>query len=657
MANLTQVLKTSGNSLTDKLRGVPTPQFSYTFPEPKTTTQSTDFGIPLSDFHSQLNEIQDQPLPTIRKAIDQHPDIPAEHKQTAWEKALSFLGGVQDTVEKMPGVKQVGGVLRGLAESSSKAQTEWADQQRGISAKIQETITGKKLTPEQVSKIPAVDFSVGSLEKNIPKAFEGFKDLSTSILKQLEGKTSVSKQFIEDLTNQGGIRQPERDLIRKTLGDYKGDVPVKDFANKVKTELLPLEAHTSGSSIKPNRTSADYRLTPRYENISLPPELRGKVADYRERIYNSPIETSAGKVHFGSASNDVTGKGYFAHSRIEDLPGKDTTRRVIEIQSDLFQKGRLESQYPKGEDVYPTNIKEAQKLRDREARREELVKLEPYRNTWHERVIREEVKQAAIDGKTKLQFPTGETAMKIEGLGVQDGPGSWVHVKPMKSNTSELGRFEVKSDDLKAGLEIKRQGSDSWIITDVLGDGKFKAVPKSAMDNFNRTTGKYETDTVEGILKYIKENPDASVIESFDISGKVDTSNPIYKFYEKDVRKFLQNKFNAKEITDPQGVKWIELDVPKEAKDKAVQAYGGAKINTLLTGAGLGVGAVAIAPLLASKTKPEDRISAIEDGIQRVDSSASFDEMYKIITEEKTDMKTRVRLLNMLGDKQEPTNQ
>jgi hypothetical protein len=48
---------------------------------------------------------------------------------------------------------------------------------------------------------------------------------------------------------------------------------------------------------------------------------------------------------------------------------------------------------------------------------DEVSKLEPYRNTFWERMIREEIKTAGKDEITKLQFPTGETAMKIEGLG------------------------------------------------------------------------------------------------------------------------------------------------------------------------------------------------------------------------------------------------
>jgi hypothetical protein len=51
------------------------------------------------------------------------------------------------------------------------------------------------------------------------------------------------------------------------------------------------------------------------------------------------------------------------------------------------------------------------------ARLNDVKKLEQYNDpTAHFRMVREEIATAAKDGKTKLQFPTGETAMKIEGL-------------------------------------------------------------------------------------------------------------------------------------------------------------------------------------------------------------------------------------------------
>src|SRR5262249_41391694 len=135
---------------------------------------------------------------------------------------------------------------------------------------------------------------------------------------------------------------------------------------------------------------------------------------------------------------------YFAHTRVEDLPPSDfaktgqkfagDTRRVIELQSDLFQKGRLDTEkIPHGAE-YGAALREAHdrgftgdeanKLATKwVSETKDLSKLEPYRNTWWQRIVREEVKQAAKDGKTKLQFPTGETAMKIEGLG--GGENRW----------------------------------------------------------------------------------------------------------------------------------------------------------------------------------------------------------------------------------------
>ncbi len=428
----------------------------------------------------------------------------------------------------------------------------------------------------------------GAFAENAPKAFEGFSDLSTKLLEKLKGRSTVSKQFVSDLTNSPDLKQAEKDVIRKALEDADDTIDVPTFANKVKSELLPL-----------NRSGSEEMAmgSPKYESIALPDELRGPVADYSENIYSSPIATSAGDVHWpGNSSN------YFAHTRIEDLPDGQT-RRVIEAQSDLFQKGRLENEMPSDygysapeitralspEDakayqdalkvnresnviMSSTRFTEAEKAPVRAARetidrlekvavekingtrKTELSKLEPYRNTWHERLIREEIKQAAKDGKAKLQFPTGETAMKIEGLG---DDSRWILPENM---TDELGIGEpLTKDMLKVGEGIS-DGETGWIITDVLGDGKFKAVSKNAKEDFD--AGNLDMDD------YIRSQ------ETFDISGKVDTENPIYKFYEKTVQKYLTNKYGGKVVTDPQGVRWVEIDVKPEYKGLPVEAFG-----------------------------------------------------------------------------------
>ncbi len=549
------------------------------------------------------------------------------------ETAGKIIGGVPKALkdlprEQIPGTPTMGEVGKGILDKAKNANI-------GLSI---EDVSGKEKTPSGASYAPkelralrptseksttpssVSEPSVAQTSESVKPTFKGFKDLSTKILEKLKGRSEVSKQFISDLTNSGDVKQSERDLIRQTLNDFPDKVPVKEFANAVKTELLPLE-----------RSKPTDRVG-RYENITLPEELRGNVADYKENIYKSPIKTSAGDVHFSHFDDNGN---YFAHTRVEDMANSfvdkstrlgepvtkeqltasgGTTRRVIELQSDLFQKGRLEGEGAQAREILGSGD-ELQKLKDEKLnmdleaygkdgegmsemadpegfnqryaevssrinqleeggssvssetnkfihqqahqRADELAKLEPYRNTWHERIIKEEVKQAAKDGKTKLQFPTGETAMKIEGLGANSD--NWLYrPNPANDNYERM----VNTDALKVGREVAQPGGDSWIITDVLGDGKFKAITKQNLD----IAAKDRNTTIENLFKkpdYVKLLQGSQLSESFDISGKVDTNNPIYKFYEKTVGKYLINNLGATRITDPQGVQWYQVPIKK----------------------------------------------------------------------------------------------
>lgn len=486
--------------------------------------------------------------------------------------------------------------------------------------------------------------------KEAPSVFQGFKDLSTKVLEDLKGRSTVSKQYIQDATNRPELKDSERNVIRQVLDTMQGDkLNVKDFADRVKAELLPLVRNDAktGKNINTGELTGRYR----YESIVLPSEIRGNVSKYSENVYESPIQTSAGGTHYPQYKN------YAGHTRVEDMADK-STRRVIEVQSDLYQKGGLEREITaeahrptvqqmfgendppaaefidavtknttpleiiqnyklqpdfftlqkiKDEILYiseaadSTEAKPLQDLLDellkmknvdflRALRVKEVDKLQQYNDpTAHFRMVREEIKKAAQDGKTKLQFPTGETAMKIEGLGEN---GSW-----MRPYQEELADTDL-SDLMNAGMydnidistklnigDVVVQGANDypvdWVVTEVLGDGKFKAVSRVSVSDDN---GKV-------IDRLIKKAKDAGHDESFDISGKVDTNDPIYKFYEKEVGKFLK-KFDAKFVTDKQGVSWWEMPLTKEHATEPVQAFGKAKVGTILGGAAA-TGAVA----------------------------------------------------------------
>uniref|UniRef100_A0A6M3ILB2 Putative methyltransferase n=1 Tax=viral metagenome TaxID=1070528 RepID=A0A6M3ILB2_9ZZZZ len=431
-----------------------------------------------------------------------------------------------------------------------------------------------------------------AVTKAAPKVFKGFQDLSTIVLNKLTGKVKTSKAFISDtlrhVEKKQGVTAVEKDLINDILKEFPDfeKVPIKEFANRVKTELLPLKSskntRESMQGLMPERGSQGGTL---YHNRALPDNLRGNIDNYSERIWTSPIQNTAGLTHYRDIMyND----NYFAHTRIEDLSGD--IRRIIEIQSDLFQKGALEKSlvnpYREGgkSSILAKYLPEDKAKRLMEidkdmvkgglriawekefiALREEASKialkdkktgysqLQPFKNDWYKRIIREEVREAAKDGKKVLQFPTGETAVKVEGLGVST---QFADVKTGRVLTKEL---------LKVGNEVESPGGN-WIITEVLEDGKFKAISK---EQINLLKVKW------GNIKKVPKDEIVGFTETFDISGKIDITDPIYKFYENNIQKYLKKIYpEMKQITDPQGVKWWQIDIKPEMAKAPIEAFG-----------------------------------------------------------------------------------
>jgi len=109
------------------------------------------------------------------------------------------------------------------------------------------------------------------------------------------------------------------------------------------------------------------------------------------------------------------------------------------------------------------------------------------------------------------------------------------------------------------------RSENSWVVTEVLEDGKFKAIPSSEIE---------KVGSLEKLNLMFKNDQQAldSMKETFDISGKIDTQNPIYKFYENEMQKYLK-RFGAQRVTDKQGVEWFEVPIKEEYGKRPVQAF------------------------------------------------------------------------------------
>lgn len=354
-----------------------------------------------------------------------------------------------------------------------------------------------------------------------------------------------------------------------------GAVPIGEFYVQPKINLTKLASDVEEQLVPLTATPV---RSPRWSSVGEDFIGDGK---YGEIVYQSPIKTSAGEVHFSvSRSFDLETfpkrqefSNYFSHTRFEDLAdGK--TRKILETQSDLFQKGGLEREIKTGESL----LRRGAKSKGLDKEMTELEKLQPYSSNdplANLRTFREEVKRAAKDGKDTLLIPSGKTAMKIEGLGERGG-------FTFRNRADRL--VEISSNDLKVGLEINQggeilgvgEGRNKWIITEVLEEGKFKAI---STEHISRALPEFQNDIQvfreTGKLTDVLEPYINRASETFDISGKVDTQHFVYKLNEsaipKEARKMgliIEGKINV------DNGEWWKILIPSERARMPVEAFG-----------------------------------------------------------------------------------
>ena len=385
------------------------------------------------------------------------------------------------------------------------------------------------------------------------QVFKGLKVLSTKLLEKFRGMPEeITPQQFNEVINKAtkeGIKKADLDLVKEMAKRQGGKINLTQLAKDVQTQLVPL-------------TPAPVK-SPRWSNVGEDFIGDGK---YGEVVYQSPIKTSAGDVHFQSSKGIPARAGgdapdifpnYFSHVRYEDMAdGK--TRKILETQSDLMQKENFANEisinetYAKKPNMYKApHIAEDAGTAKRTA---DLQKLQPYSSNdplAHLRTFREEVKRAAKDGKDTILIPSGETAMKIEGLGVTQ---RWTDKDGLQLLTAEL----------KSGKEIRVAGIDgeNWIITDILGNGRFKAVPKDVVKDLDPTSK-------ESLALAARWS------ETFDISGKVDIKHFVYKLNEEHiVREARKMGLHVEgKVKEGKGEYW-KIKVTKDRAKMPVEAFG-----------------------------------------------------------------------------------
>ncbi len=482
-------------------------------------------------------------------------------------------------------------LLPGIRQNSPNIDP---DTRREAIEAISTPVIGLTEPLQNVGNIPNFKSSPNMIQQG-RKVFKGLEDLSTRLLEKFRGMPEeITPQQFNEVINRAskeGIKKVDLDLVKDSIKEIDGKINLTDLSKRVQTQFVPL----TPTQVK----------NPRWSNVGEDFIGDGK---YGEIVYESPIKTSAGNVHFSSspASYPSDGKlgakaqeypNYFSHIRYEDL-ADGTTRKMLETQSDLFQKENFAREQGLTEGQYTRLKKTADLLGDvnepMTKRYEEVQKLQPYNSNdplAHLRTFREEVKRASQDGKDTLLIPSGETAMKIEGLG-ERSQFSIVEYNPSGRIKSFM---PLNVDALKVGKEFEQgqiNTGNKWIITDILGDGKFKAVPKEKIFEKNEIISDFNKDRIIRIPDgsgYLEE-----VVETFDISGKVDTKHFVYKLNEEAIpREARKMGLEVEGKVKVDNGEWWKVKIPKESAKEPVSAFGQSPIGAILGTAGATLGLTA----------------------------------------------------------------
>ena len=266
------------------------------------------------------------------------------------------------------------------------------------------------------------------------------------------------------------------------------------------------------------------------------------------------------------------------------------TRRILEVQSDLFQKGRDKDNLTatlqnKGDNfvlngvVYDTNIKDfktgektytkrnenfgwdniteeeyntAKSKLNQDNKENKFLQLLNKDNNWVTFFVKSIIQDSMKKGYEKVLFPSGNTASKVEGH-------------------TTLEEFKKQKEDRIKELEKQKQERYDNVprITDELIRTTEKLIEKGiGSKELNETKLKqYKEQKKNGVdvsdldneINQLKQE-----LERVDKEGFA-ALKPIYKFYEEDVANVLKKQgYTPKQVTDEYGNTWTEISITPE---------------------------------------------------------------------------------------------
>src|SRR6187402_2157939 len=391
--------------------------------------------------------------------------------------------------------------------------------------------------------------------------------------------------FVHDGYTYENLQNPVSEELR--YYKVKGTDPENDSYDREDYIYITQEEFDNTRKLLDNSKNSSY-----YSNLTVPGG-----ANYTEQEISTPLIIPSIKGHAQFSTDN--GIGWFrsdeltsadVNNRIErgepmnvfDELAKSAdelkTRRILELQSDLFQKGRDKDNLDKNriERIQPNPLMppadSGNILPDTTSNK--FLQLLNKDNNWVTFFVKSIIQDSAKKGYEKVLFPSGDTASKVEGHTTLE------EFKRQKED--RIKQIKQYPEVVKNG-EYFIPGTDIGDAYLVVTDKSFNLVSESDYnDNWKhgQSLGKHDT------IKILKANKFDNALELSDSQQneinqlKQELENvegpqgfgalkPIYNFYENQVQNILKKQgYNPIRTTDEYGNGWFEVKLDNQ---KAIQ--------------------------------------------------------------------------------------
>ena len=295
----------------------------------------------------------------------------------------------------------------------------------------------------------------------------------------------------------------------------------------------------------------------------------GDTYERREPLFD---EEDFGTISYFKNNKAITGKEF---GEAFDAIGQPTkTRRILEVQSDLFQKGRdtnflvsksIVNQKDRqiAEDLYGRSNEENKELyTEREqiiqrllnGNENKFLQLLNQGSNWVTFFVKSIIQDSAKKGYEKVLFPSGDTASKVEG-----------HTTLEEFKAQKLARLKVLEEGVKIikNPVYEKAGETMWTFQLENGRIENNFETKEEAENYLKEDNPYKIE-----LEQLKQE-----LERVEGPEGFGALKPIYNFYENTVTNVLNKQYgkeNVNQVTDEYGNTWNEVVIVAEREQAPI---------------------------------------------------------------------------------------